>query len=70
MRKGRFGRVTVCKMIWKIIILFLCGMALLAMVGKFLFPERRKPAKRRAVTLCNDCGRPLVGKSCGCKVKT
>ena len=56
-------------MIWKIILLFLCAMALLAMVGKYLFPPKQKPAKRKTVTLCNDCGRPLVGKSCSCKVR-
>lgn len=52
-------------MIFKIIALFLLAMAVLAIVGKALFPGsgRAKRARR-----CRDCGRPIIGKGpCPCR---
>ncbi|WP_199286397.1 hypothetical protein [Pseudogemmobacter humi] len=49
-------------MLWKIIILFLCAMALVAMIGKLVFPGK---ARRKAT--CRACGRPLIGRGpCAC----
>ncbi|CUH66102.1 hypothetical protein TG4357_02237 [Thalassovita gelatinovora] len=51
-------------MIFKVIVLFLAGMAVLAMFGKFRFPgqDRLKAAK------CPRCGRYRIGKGpCPCK---
>ena len=68
-------------MIWKVIIVFLCAMALVGMVGKLLFPDARLmgrragsgPQKKRGgagVVICNDCGRPQLGKAaCGCRAR-
>ncbi|WP_212769953.1 hypothetical protein [Thalassovita mangrovi] len=53
-------------MIFKIISLFLVGMAVLAMFGKFRFPgqDRLKAAK------CPRCGRFKIGKGpCPCEKK-
>ena len=61
-------------MLFKIIMLFLLVMVLIGMVGKLLFPGagprlgtrfvRRKPL------ICNDCSRPLIGKTCSCGGKS
>ncbi|WP_092896341.1 hypothetical protein [Rhodobacter sp. 24-YEA-8] len=56
-------------MVWKIILIFLCAMALVGMIGKILFPDARmlrgRPAK---AAKCGHCGRPLLGRSpCDCR---
>jgi hypothetical protein len=60
-------------MLFKIITLFLLVMVLIGMVGKFLFPNAgprlgSRFARRKPV-ICNDCSRPLIGKTCSCKAK-
>ena len=58
-------------MLFKIILIFLLAMVLVGMVGKVVFPtaldrvKRRKPLAKAQT--CKDCGRPMIGKSCGCK---
>lgn len=59
-------RASGCDMIFKIISLFLVGMAVLAMFGKLRFPgqARLKAAK------CPRCGRFKIGKGpCPCEKK-
>jgi hypothetical protein len=56
-------------MLFKIILVFLGAMVLVAMIGKALFPGRlsRMLAKRRKPAVCTKCGRPLIGtKGCDC----
>ena len=51
-------------MIFKIITLFLVGMAVLAMFGKYKFPGQ----KRLGSAKCPSCGRYRIGKGpCACK---
>lgn len=50
-------------MISKIVIFFLVGMAVLAMIGKLTLPG----AKRLADAKCSACGKFTFGKSCDCK---
>ncbi|MDQ7069593.1 MAG: hypothetical protein Q9M48_02405 [Rhodobacterales bacterium] len=51
-------------MIFKIITLFLVGMGVLAMFGKYRFPGQ----KRLAAAKCPSCGRYRIGKGpCSCK---
>lgn len=51
-------------MIFKIVILFLVGMGVLAMFGKYKFPGQ----KRLAAMKCRKCGRYRIGKgSCSCE---
>lgn len=61
-------------MLVKITLLFLLGMALLAMIGGALFPAAfRRAAARRVPGLCPECGRYRIGKgdcACGAKRKT
>ena len=53
-------------MLIKVMILFLVGMAVLAMFGRLRFPGR----DRLAAMKCADCGRYRLGKSaCDCKDK-
>ena len=51
-------------MLVKVIIVFLLAMALLGMIGRWLYPNAprlRKPA------VCRDCGRPRIGRDpCPC----
>ncbi len=55
-----------CDMIFKIISLFLVGMAVLAMFGKFRFPGQR----RLNAAKCPRCGRFKIGKGpCPCEKK-
>lgn len=61
-------------MLFKIAILFLAGMALIGLIGKWLFPAatqrivRNLPVIRS--TVCSACGRYLIGKGgCDCKTK-
>ena len=52
-----------CKMILKVVILFLVGMGVLAMFGKLKFPGQ----KRLAAARCKSCGRLKIGTGpCGC----
>ncbi|KAF0116859.1 MAG: Short-chain dehydrogenase [Rhodobacteraceae bacterium] len=56
-------------MLVKTIILFLALMVLVALIGRALFPTAlpRVMQKRKAVPVCNKCGRHLIGtKSCDC----
>ena len=62
------------RMLWKIIIVFLCAMVLVGMIGKVLFPDNRmlRGRTRKSVTgrggKCDQCGRPLVGRGpCECR---
>jgi hypothetical protein len=50
----------------KIVLLFLVGMGVLAMFGKFTFPGKKQLDARR----CDQCGRFKIGKgSCPCQNK-
>lgn len=62
----RFGRGLDCKMLFKIIIIFLLAMALVGMIGKLVFPSAYDRALGRKRANCRDCGRPMVGKTCIC----
>lgn len=56
-------RGLVCDVIFKIVSLFLVGMAVLAMFGKFRFPGQ----KRLSASRCAKCGRMKIGKGpCAC----
>jgi len=50
-------------MIFKIVSLFLVGMAILAMFGKITVPGM----KRLTDAKCFSCGKFTFGKRCGCK---
>lgn len=51
-------------MIVKIVALFLAGIAVLAMFGKFRFPGQKRLAEAR----CKHCGRFRIGKGpCPCR---
>jgi len=50
-------------MIFRIVTLFLVGMAVLAMFGKLTIPG----AKRLAAAKCAKCGKFTFGKPCDCK---
>lgn len=53
-------------MLIKVMILFLVGMAILAMFGRLRFPGQ----SRLAAAKCRDCGRFRLGKTpCDCKGK-
>ncbi len=56
-------------MLFKIIIVFLGLMVLVALVGRVLFPTALPPAlRKRAAARCRSCGRPVIGtsKTCDC----
>ncbi|WP_135447931.1 MULTISPECIES: hypothetical protein [Tabrizicola] len=56
-------------MLLKIIIVFLGGMVLVAMIGRVLFPGAlpRVLRKKSAPPVCAKCGRYLIGrKTCDC----
>lgn len=56
-------------MLLKIIIVFLGGMVLVAMIGRALFPGALPKALRRKSSppVCGKCGRYLIGrKTCDC----
>ena len=56
-------------MLLKIIIVFLGLMALVAMIGRVLFPSALPPIlrKRKGPPVCDKCGRYLIGrKGCDC----
>ncbi len=54
----------------KIVTIFLLVMVLIGMVGKVLFPSQTPRMTRRSGKYCPDCGRPMIGKSCGCNGKS
>ncbi len=54
-------------MLVKVILIFLCFMALIAFIGRALFPSALPPVlrKRQDPPRCNKCGRYLIGqKTC------
>ena len=56
-------------MLFKIILLFLLAMFLVAVVGRVLFPSALPPVlrKRKGAPRCGKCGRYLIGqKTCDC----
>ncbi len=53
----------------KVVTIFLLVMVLIGMVGKVLFPSQTPRMTRRSGKYGPDCGRPLIGKSCGCNGK-
>lgn len=56
-------------MLFKIILIFLALMALVAMIGRVLFPSAlpRILRKRATAPVCAKCGRYLIGrKTCDC----
>lgn len=56
-------------MLVKVIIVFLCFMALIAFIGRALFPSAlpRVLRKRARAPRCRKCGRPLLGQqTCAC----
>ncbi|PHQ84791.1 MAG: hypothetical protein COB65_04680 [Thalassobium sp.] len=56
-------RSLACDVIFKIVSLFLVGMAVLAMFGKIRFPGQG----RLAAAKCKGCGRYRIGKGpCSC----
>lgn len=61
-------------MLLKIIIVFLGLMALVALIGRALFPSAlpRVLRKRKGAPVCGKCGRYLIGRTgcdCGGKAK-
>lgn len=55
-------------MLVKIVVLFLIGMAVLAMFGRLRLPGRGKRAQKRPAS-CPRCGRYIIGKGpCDCTV--
>jgi hypothetical protein len=60
-------------MLYKVIILFLGAMVLIALVGRALFPTAlpRMMRKRAKAPVCAKCGRYLIGrKECDCEGRT
>lgn len=56
-------------MLIKVILVFLCLMALIAFIGRALFPSAlpRVMRKRAGPPRCGKCGRYLIGqKTCDC----
>jgi hypothetical protein len=56
-------------MLFKLILVFLLAMVLVALIGRALFPGAlpRAMQKRKAAPVCKDCGRYLIGtKTCDC----
>lgn len=55
-------------MLLKIIIVFLGGMVLVAMIGRVLFPSALPPVlRKKKPPVCKSCGRYLIGrKTCDC----
>ena len=51
----------------KVALLFLLGMALIALVSRALFPSRRKTSRLTGPRTCPRCGAYLIGKGpCAC----
>ena len=56
-------------MLFKIILLFMLAMFLVAIVGRVLFPSALPPVlrKRKGTPRCGRCGRYLIGRGgCDC----
>ena len=72
-KTARFGRGTGCSaMLFKIILVFLGLMVLVALIGRALFPSAlpRVMRKRAAPPVCAKCGRYLIGQGgCDCGKK-
>lgn len=69
LKTGRFGRDTVSDMLFKVIIVFLGLIVLVALIGRVLFPSAlpRAMRKRSGPLRCGKCGRYLIGqKTCDC----
>lgn len=65
-RNARPLRGLVCDVILRVVILFLLGMAVLAMFGKLRLPGQKQLQSRR----CPNCGRFKIGKGpCPCRKK-
>jgi hypothetical protein len=63
------GHATVSDMLFKIILIFLGLMALVALVGRALFPGALPKVlrKKSSAPVCTKCGRYLIGrKTCDC----
>ncbi|MEE2944504.1 MAG: hypothetical protein VX444_04965 [Pseudomonadota bacterium] len=57
-------------MLAKIVLLFLAGMAVLAMFGKLSVPGKKTLQKQLNARRCSDCGRFQFGKGpCPCRSK-
>jgi hypothetical protein len=57
-------------MLVKVILVFLCFMALIAFIGRALFPSAlpRALRKREGPPRCTKCGRYLIGRNaCDCQ---
>ena len=66
-KNARPSRGLVCDVIVRIVFLFLIGMVILAMFGRF---KLRLPGGRR-VEKCRACGKFQIGKGpCSCKRKS
>ncbi len=68
-----YGRGTGCNMLFKVSILFLLGMVVIAMIGKLLFPGAIGRAVRKRIgpaSSCGRCGRYVIGSNgCDCGKK-
>ena len=56
-------------MLFKIILIFLGAMVLIALIGRALFPGAlpRVMQKRKSTPVCKQCGRYLIGtRTCDC----
>lgn len=61
-------------MLFKVAILFLGGMALIGLIGKWLFPAKMQRLVKNLPVIraasCKRCGRYLIGKGgCDCRSK-
>ena len=71
-RTGRSGHGSACKMLVKVILVFLVAMAALAFFGKLRFSGRKLPPGRQAPrvaapVICIRCGTPIPGPgNCAC----
>lgn len=55
-------------MLWKIIVIFLGLMVLIALIGRALFPTALPRVLQKGPAKCPKCGRYLMGKkSCDCR---
>jgi hypothetical protein len=73
LKNARFGRDSGCDpVLLKVFILFLGGMALIGLIGKWLFPGAISRSVKKRVAFakpsrCRTCGRYLIGKGgCDC----
>lgn len=68
---ARFGRVTGCDPMVKIVTFFLIFIIILAMFGRLKLPRLRNPLRKgllQAGAKCKSCGRySLTGEPCPCR---